>query len=195
MTGWAGRNPRHPVRRLTLTTPPTDLPVTLTEAREACQVLWQGDDAQIMGLIHAATSYIDGMDGVLGRAIMPQEWTMTVDNYSQSIELPLPPFREIVSVAALDEEGAATALAATEYRTIGTNPATLLLPANTTAAGVQIVFGCGYDDVPDAIRYAVLMLVRHWYDFPGIVVSGAVAMHKQPMTVEALLAAYKVHQV
>lgn len=194
-----------PVRRLWQTVPPAGLPVTVDEARDACQSLYSGDDARLLQLIQAAVAHIDGADGVLGRAIMPQTWKMRVDNARYEIDIPLPPLIAVSSVSVISTEFVSTPVV-NGYTVIGVNPATITLPADLAFAGAEITFMCGYATiipepltyvpaVPESLRLAILMLVRHWYDHPGIIEVGRISMQPLPMAVASLLAPYRVMSV
>lgn len=165
----------------------------MDEARDACQSLYSGDDARLLQLIHAAVAYIDGSDGVLGRAIMPQQWRMSVTFPGIEVDIPLPPLIDVVSVAVATSDAPA-ALLANGYTITGQNPGTLTLPGPSYSI-CDIIFECGYTEVPENLRLAILMLVRHWYDHPGIVEVGRIAMHALPMAVDSLLAPFKVQSV
>lgn len=178
-----------PIRRLWQTQPPVGVPVTVDEARDACQSLYSGDDARLLQLIYAAVAYLDGADGVLGRAIMPQTWTLWTNERGTVFRLPLPPLIEVVSVA-VSEIDAAPAPLLEGYTVVGD---AVTLPS--IAAVTEIVFRCGYEVVPENIRLAILMLVRHWYDHPGVVETGRIAIHTLPFAVESLLKPLKVQSV
>jgi uncharacterized phiE125 gp8 family phage protein len=64
-----------------LVTPPVAAPVSLAEAKAHLRVDFDDEDALISGLIDAATQHLDGWSGVLGRALMPQTWEMSLDRF------------------------------------------------------------------------------------------------------------------
>lgn len=183
---------------LTCIKPPARLPVSLHEAREACQLVYEGDDAHVMTLIRAAVDHLDGSDGILGRALMPQEWSVTVEGYAPALRLPLPPLRSVLSASMTLADGT-TALVPVESLTVlGDNPGTVLFPGDLDYRGAlltTVTYSCGYDKIPDGLRYAVLALVRHWYDYPGTVSISNTAMHELPFTVSVLVQPYRVLQV
>lgn len=76
--------------RLTMITPPTDQVVTLAEAKLHLRVDGEDEDSLIQGLIDAAVAYLDGADGVLGRALAPQEWEVVFCGSAPGV-LPLVP--------------------------------------------------------------------------------------------------------
>lgn len=96
--------------------------------------------------ISAAVAHLDGWRGVLGRAIMPQTWAVTVDAAGDYV-LPMPDVTEA---------------------TMGGEPLTI----NATALGSQvttdsagtITFTCAMpDEQLPAARIMILLLVGHWF--------------------------------
>lgn len=58
-------------------TPPTGAIVSLPEVKAHLRVDHAHEDALIQAYMDAATSWIDGFDGVLGRCVMEQTWRAT----------------------------------------------------------------------------------------------------------------------
>ncbi len=63
---------------LRLTTAATEYPVTLAEAKLHLRVTGTTDDDLITAMITAATA---NAEHIMGRAVMPQKWTVTLDNF------------------------------------------------------------------------------------------------------------------
>lgn len=62
---------------------PTIKPITLAEAKAQCRAQdFDDDDVKIGALIAAATSYLDGWTGILGRALCEQTWRQDYDSLS-----------------------------------------------------------------------------------------------------------------
>lgn len=77
--------------RAELLVPPGDAVVTLSEAKDHLRVLHDDEDALIASLIETATAYLDGLDGVLGRALGPQTWRAVFLEGSCTDRLPIGP--------------------------------------------------------------------------------------------------------
>lgn len=77
--------------RAELLVPPGDAVVTLGEAKDHLRVLHDDEDALIASLIETATAYLDGLDGVLGRALGPQTWRAVFSEGSCTDRLPIGP--------------------------------------------------------------------------------------------------------
>lgn len=99
---------------LTLITAPTVEPVTATEAKAHLRVDTTDDDTYITALIKAARQH--GED-FTRRALILQTWELILDAWpsDDTIVIPLPPLRSIVSVKYKDSDGTESTLAASEY--------------------------------------------------------------------------------
>lgn len=88
------------MNRPVLVTPPAILPVSLAEAKLHLRVEPDVtlEDTLITGLIGAATSYLDGWTGILGRCLVEQTIRQDFDGFASCLPLPLGPVIEIVSV-------------------------------------------------------------------------------------------------
>lgn len=97
---------RRPV--LTRVTAPAELPVTVAEAK-ARIVLDHGDDDAVMaGLVAAATDFLDGPRGLLGRCIVTQTWEERFEGfpcYGEPLELAVSPLASLTSVKYFDSDG------------------------------------------------------------------------------------------
>jgi len=177
--------------RLTLIQGPMDALVTLDETKRHLRVDSSAFDDQINMLIGAATAYLDGLGGILGRALRPQTWQLDLPAFPIGIcgiELPLPPTISVASISYLEgTTGAETVLDPTQYRVIygGSRGATIRLAIGLTAwpiayfgepDAVRVVFDAGYrsisspenEAVPQSIREAALLMIKSWYDRQGI---------------------------
>ena len=71
-------------------------------------------------------------------------------------------------------------------------------PANRQkmAAGIALDVTVGYGDtaldVPEPLRQAMRLLIAHWYENRGLVVTGAMSLAALPATVAALIAPYRM---
>lgn len=200
---------------LTLVTAPAAEPLSLAQVKAALRVTDSNSDALIAGLIAAATSHLDGAEGILGRALVRQSWKLTARDFPGvcgRLVLPLPPLASVTSVTYLDSVGQLQTLAAERYQVVvnGAQPGHIrpvygdswpaVQPATDEAVTVTFVAGYapGSDSpidqaagVPMAIRQAMLQIIRHWYDNPSAVVTGTIAT-ELPLAAERLLSAFVV---
>lgn len=175
--------------------------LSLEDAKHHLRVTWDDENARIEALIQAATAYLDGRDGILGRALMTQTWEYTVDAFPvcDAIELPLPPVQSITSITYRDVNGNPATFSASDYSLSDDKQwrPRILLAAGASWPGtdgepeavtIRAVHGYGdaLESVPMPIRQAMLLLIGHWY-----VSREAVNISTElPLSAEALLAPY-----
>lgn len=210
-------------RSLKLKTAPTDLPVSpdLVVAHSRLEPIGSPamlPDTELVDLyIAAATSMLDGKDGVLGRALMTQTWVYKLDAFpdipfdtrydyvhrADEIWLPLPPLQSVTHIKYVNEAGTLTTLDPSLYKvTAGEDPA-VIVPAYENSwpvtreqiEAVEIEFVAGYQSaakVPAPIRQAILMAVEEVYNNRGETInSGFLQKNK---TAERLVAPYRVYR-
>lgn len=160
-----------------ITPPAADKPlVSLVEAKKHCNVDHGDDDDLITGLIVAATAWLDGYSGVLGRALVNQTWRLNLECWPACrIRLPLAPVSTISEITYWDTANVEKPLAATNFQLVedALSPAIqwtrdAALPSlfeRPDAINVRFVAGYGPNvaDVPETIRLAARMLVAFWY--------------------------------
>lgn len=193
---------------LVLATAPTDMPVTIEQARAQVR-LAPGDDsfdAELAGLIAAAVSHLDGNDGVLGgRCIEPQQWDLLIDGFTDVIEIPLRPLISVDEVAYIDVDGIERTLA-TDAWTADTASYAGWVVRNSDAAwpatmecvnAVRVRFIAGYpraadgsSGAPASLQHAILLLVAHWFANREAVNVGNI-VNQFPLAVEALIAPFR----
>lgn len=93
---------------LKLITPPTQLALSVAEAKAQVRVLASAEDALIERYLHTAQGFCEQVCG--GRAIMPQTWELTLDAFPEAFELTRVPAASIASIKYWDEAGAQTTL-------------------------------------------------------------------------------------
>lgn len=157
--------------QLTLTTPPADTPVSLTEAKLHLRVEHAVDDTLITALIAAATNELDGRTGRLRRAILTQTWDMFECGFPicRKWELPMPPLQQVVFVKYYDALNVQQTFDAANYDVITNDfvgyiklkPGKSWLPTYERDDAVDVQFKCGFGDALDdqtALLKAALLL-------------------------------------
>lgn len=160
-----------------LITPPATNPVSLAEACVFLRREVGEDDARINALIAAATSFLDGANGMLGRCLVSQTWELVLDEFSSAIRLPLGPVSSVTSVKYLDTAGAEQTVSTDDYSTdLVSDPQWIVLNADSSwptvmdaVNAVTIRFVAGYSTVPEVIKQAILFLVSAMYSNGGAV--------------------------
>lgn len=176
---------------------PADAPLlTRDEAKLQCRVELDDtfEDDLIDGLIRAATAYLDGYSGVLGRCLINQTWLVKFDTWAPCFRLPFPNVSGVV-VKWVDDAGSETVVDAASYRVLEDATSAYLRFSDSygapsgvaTTAGWSVALTTGYgadaSTVPDDIRLAAKMLVAHFYNER----EGAVL----PAAVDILIAPYR----
>jgi hypothetical protein len=103
------------------TAAPAQAPITLDQAKQHLRVLHDDEDEYIADLIEAATDYLDGYSGVLGKALITQTWRQGFDSfwdgcsYPSALRLPLGPAQSVSAVAYYDPVNSLQTLSASVY--------------------------------------------------------------------------------
>lgn len=192
--------------RPVLVTAPAANPITLTEVKAQLDISYSDKDTYLTSLITAAVSYLDGWTGILGRCLVEQTWRQDYDYFYRVFDLPLAPVIAITSVKYDDASAVEQTVSASNYelvtRSDGSSFVRMIddfsVPSIDPESGpsVRITYTVGYPQsggsstVPAAIKQAMLLLIRHWFDNPSAVVVG-VSAQPMPMAVDALLAPWR----
>jgi uncharacterized phiE125 gp8 family phage protein len=190
--------------------PPVPI-VTLDDARRHLAELPEEDEPYVAGLILAATTWIDGPTGWLGRALGIQtlEYAME-DFYADAdgyIHLPFSPVLELVSIRVRTGAESFEAIPPAEYEIDagGVYPLSRAWPfvsGRNQRVIIRYRVGCAKTEgvpavwvanVPEPIRFAILLLVAHWYRNREAVVIGQSAV-TLPFAVDALLQPYRIYR-
>lgn len=157
---------------LTVVTPPAEYPVTLEEAREQCRITNTDSDARLTGFIAAATAHVEK---VLGLSLMERTYRLTLDAFSDYIELPRGPVQSVTSVQYTDEDGVTQTVATADYTVdltsnrqwiVRNSDATWPTPLDAVNV-VTVEYVAGYSTLPaefDDVKAAILLTVQHWND-------------------------------
>ena len=170
--------------RLVLVVPPDAKPITLAEVKAQARVEHDDEDLLIQHYIDAATAWLDGPAGILGRCLVNQTWRGELAAVTGPIRLPFPD-AVIDSAVFTDAEGGELI-----HELALQDQHRLLRLRSGLGRPVAITFTAGYGapaDVPAAIRQAMLLLVTQWYEHRQVTGTGSTL----PFAVEALLAPYR----
>lgn len=187
--------------RPVLVAAPAVTPISLTEAKAHLDVSYTEKDTLITALIAAATAHLDGWTGILGRCLVTQTWRQDFDRFNRCLRLPLYPVTSITSVKYDDTEDAEQTITNTNYDLLDDDLGAFVrfkdaysFPSiHDDRPAVRVTYVAGYASaaaVPDAIKQAMLLLIRHWFDNPSAVIVGTISS-PAPMAVDALLAPWR----
>ncbi len=179
------------------------MPVTLAQAKAQLQIdnaTTDWDDL-MTGLIAAAVSHIDGWNGSLSRCLIEQTWTQTYAEFDSELELPFPDVSAVV-VQYYDASDALQTMDADSYSLVQTMIGSVIALSSAVstpsvsaarADPVIITMTVGYgaaEDVPAAIKQAILLMVGHWFANREAVNVGNI-VSELPFGATALLAPYR----
>jgi uncharacterized phiE125 gp8 family phage protein len=190
--------------------PPVPI-VTLDDARRHLAELPEEDEAYVAGLILAATTWIDGPTGWLGRALGIQTLEYAMEDFHSDadgyIHLPFSPVLELLSIRVRVGADSFDTLPSSEYEIDagGVYPLSGAWPfvsGRNQRVIIRYRVGCAKTsgtpavwvaNVPEPIRFAILLLVAHWYRNREAVVIGQSAV-TLPFAVDALLQPYRIYR-
>jgi uncharacterized phiE125 gp8 family phage protein len=171
-------------------------PISLEVAKSHCRIDHSDDDGLIDLYIKAAVDHIEANRGVLGYALVNQDWELTYDAFPcDALQLPLGPLVSVTSVEyAEPDTGTMTLWSDANYQVDASRdgwiaPVDAWPSTRSTMNAVKITFVAGHgpsaDDVPADIKVAMLHLISHWYENREAVSSGE--MMTVPSTFESLI--------
>lgn len=187
-----------------LALPPSGYSIDLAEAKAHLRVDHADDDAYIQALIEVATAHLDGWSGVLGRALLTQNWREShccFPGCDGRLRLSLLPVSAIVSITYYDTAGAQQTLGANVYSgpfvdELGAYVSLIDRQAWPATArredAVAVTYSAGYGaagDIPRPIRQAMLLLIGHWYAVREAVADAPKSA--VPFAVDALIAPFR----
>lgn len=164
---------------LTVSTGPTDFPVSYQEALEHLRLDTNDEMDTVNALIRAATDHVERFTH---RALMTQTLVLKLDEWPTLcdspyfIELPRPPLQSVTSITYLDADNVSQTWASTNY-TVDTNrtPGRVALAYNKSlpdtlsgvANAITVTYVAGYATraaVPESIKLAIRLLIGHWFE-------------------------------
>ena len=161
---------------LTLITTAATLPVSLAEVRTACRIEDGRFDALLTQKLRGAVKHIEKL---LGIALGEQTWRLTLDQFSDAIELPKGPVLGLVTdgFQYIDSNGDAQLVAPEAYvLDLLSSPAWIVRNEDQSwpttqdrINAVQIDFETGWtaETLPDDLKEAILMTAAAWFDGEG----------------------------
>jgi uncharacterized phiE125 gp8 family phage protein len=167
------------------TVAPTETPVTLVEAKAHLRVDHSDDDTVLQIYLDAVTAYLDGLSGILGRAMVTQTWRQDFEAWPcNQLRLPLAPVSAISSISYYDANNASQTLTASGNYALfddERSPAAVWLSTAVLPVlydredAIRVTFVAGYgaaSAVPAAIKAAMLLMIADLYENRKTVIVG-----------------------
>lgn len=180
---------------LTLLTPATVFPVTLAEAKAQCGVTHTDTDTLLGGYIKAATGYVEQH---LSASVASQVWTLTLDAFTDYIELPRGPVISVDAFEYIDSVGAPQTVDSGLYTVDLVSRAPWIVRNSSSSwptpmDGINMItvtYTAGMEVVPEDLKHAILLLIGHWHMTREAVNVGNIVT-EVPLAVDALLQPYR----
>ena len=186
-------------RRVQITIPPVEEPITLDEAKEQLHILHDDEDAFIGSLIAAARIHCEQ---VARRAFVTRTYTAMLDcwPYMTRFELPYPPLIAVTSIKYTDIDGNQATFAAGNYLVDAhSQPGRVAIKSNASyptvtlqeVNAVEIAYTAGYGlatEVPDIYKAAVKLMMAHLYENrEAVTVAQGISVMTTPLGLDTLL--------
>lgn len=195
---------------LTRVTAPTVTPLTLAEVKKHLRVSSTDQDDLITIYLKAATDYVDGEWGFLGRCIVTQTWRLTIDEFPDGeIKLPLPPLQSVTSVKYDDSAGVEQTVSSSDYYVDSASEPGWVVPvANVSwpttldaVNAVRIEYVAGYPadsssppdltaNIPFNIKAGLLLLIANMFEHREENIADTI--NKLPFGADILLRRHKI---
>lgn len=156
-----------------LITPADGLALELGVVKAHLRVDHDTEDALIEALIGAATEWVETFTN---RVLLTQTWDRLLDEVEgECIALPKSPVASVTHVKYIDTAGTLTTWSSSLYQVDVASIRGRIAPAwgqcwpcaREQFGAWQIRYVCGYgtpDDIPMAIRQAMLLIIGHWFE-------------------------------
>lgn len=162
------------------TSNPSSYPIGLQQVKEWIRVDNSTSDAELSGLIQAATNRAET---IMNRPIIQREYTLKLDSLPSEICLPMVKAQSVTSINYIDTDGVSQTLATNQYRVDlgGEYKQGRIVPAygiswpsvrdivETVTVVYQAGYGADWNSVPADIQQAIAYLVSHYYDMRDII--------------------------
>ncbi|TDW21066.1 putative phiE125 gp8 family phage protein [Rhizobium azibense] len=177
-----------------LITAPANQPVTLQDVKKHLRVFFTDDDEYLTALIKAATSHLDGYQGILNRCIVSQQWQVTRCNWCRKIETLFTDTTGAV-IKYFDADNVEQTVNAASYQVypdyIRFNNDFVFPALNSNRDdAISITTTHGYAEPPESLLLAIKILIAHWYRNREPVTFGGIPA-KIPFSVAALIAPHR----
>lgn len=156
---------------LSIVTPATVMPVTTDEIKTACRIEDSSFDSEIALLLPAAVAYVASW---IDKPVAPTGYRLTLDEFSDAIELPIGPVTAVASVKYYDAAAVLQTVSPASYSLDLTSEPqwvvrNLAYDWPVPLDGINMVtvdFTAGYTTttLPADLKLAILGVARIWFE-------------------------------
>lgn len=160
-----------------LIVPPVELAVSMDAARRAARVDVDADGTSPLDddIAREVRAYTRDAEHKTARAFVTQTWEVTLDSFTEAIQLPKAPIASVAHVKFYDTSGALQTLDPADYFVDAKSEPGYIVPAPGKAwpatqariNAVEVQFICGYGpaeaDVPDEAKSYILARVQQYF--------------------------------
>ncbi|TIX89195.1 head-tail connector protein [Rhizobium sp. P44RR-XXIV] len=178
-----------------VTAPATQEPVTLDEAKRQLHVDFDDEDDYIDLLIKAARNHVEKYCNI---RLGTQSVDLKCDAWCDFARLPVAPVQSIDVISYIASDGTSATLASSEYELRSEDLEGEIVraygkqwPVIQPGSRITVSAIAGYDDVPTAVKLAMLLLIGHWFDNREAVTTDQKGLADTPMAVDALLSNHR----
>jgi uncharacterized phiE125 gp8 family phage protein len=163
--------------------PPTEEPLSLSEAKLHLRITHDADDDALQALIKAAREMCEGWTGL---SLVTRTYAFTADGWDgHPLELPMPPLQSVDEIAVYNANGEENIFDEDSYyaETAGRPGRVILKEAATppqpglAIGGIEFRYTAGFGaaaTVPSSLKQGMLRLVAHLYMNRGDAIETAV---------------------
>lgn len=173
---------------------PGTTPVSRDDAKTFCDVQHDEDNGDIDSFLATALAWLQPPFGILRLSIARQTLRLDLPCWPGPIELPAGPVDSITSVKYFDTTNVEQTIDGSSYFLDNDTlmwADTFAAPAvYTRPSAVRITYLTGFEILPDVVKTAILMCVKHWYDNRDAVMAVG-ALNMMPLGVDDLLHSYR----
>lgn len=157
-----------------LITPVATAPVSLVEVRAHLRIDHTDEDPTLQAYIDAATDFLGGRHGCLGKLLATQTWQQAYPVFTSPMLFPdyLSPVQAVDQITYYDAGNLVQTLAPAVYSFVpnAIGGAQIVLNANqawpstyTRDDAVLVDFIAGYEKLPPTLRHVMLLLIGDFY--------------------------------
>ncbi|MFI0846432.1 hypothetical protein [Mesorhizobium sp. IMUNJ 23232] len=141
--------------------------IELADVKAALAIIGNADDALLSRLIDSAQASLDGAEGRLARCLSVQTWQLGFGGFPLGgpISIPLPPLISINGISYVDGNGDAKEFEDFTVDGIGSTDKAVLNATGRWPYGTNVIieFTCGFGELPEDLRDALIAIVGSRY--------------------------------